>query len=360
VSRTWPRRISSTRTPSGAASARRSSWEDGAIRAIDPPRPEEIHKARERIAGTALRTPLVPLDLTGLPAARGAVTLPARIHLKLENLQPIGSFKIRGSLNAMRLADPELLRRGIYTASAGNMAQGVAWNARAMGIPCTAIVPDTAPRTKLDAVERLGASIVKVPFDVWWRVLEEHRYPGMEGLFIHPVSDPAVIAGNGTIGLEIMEDLPDVDQILVPFGGGGLISGIAIAALSKKPGIRILACEVETAAPLRAALREGSPRTIEHRPSFVDGIGGRSVLPEMWPMVRGLVEDSIPVSLEEIAAAIRLLAERVRVIAEGAGACPVAAALQGSVSGGKVVCVVSGGNIDSRKLARILEGTLPD
>jgi len=249
----------------------------------------------------------------------------------------------------MRLADPATLERGVYTASAGNMAQGVAWNARAMGIPCAAIVPDLAPRVKLDAIERLGASIVKVPFDVWWRVLEEHRYPGMEGFFIHPVSNPAVIAGNGTIGLEILEDLPDVDQILVPFGGGGLISGIAIATLSKKPGIRILTCEVETAAPLRASLLEGSPKTIEHRPSFVDGIGGRSVLPEMWP-----------VALEEVAAAIRLLVERVRVIAEGAGACPVAAALQGSANGGKVVCVVSGGNIDPRKLARILEGTLPD
>ena len=312
--------------------------------------------------GTALRTPLVPLDLTGIApsGARGGARLPARIHLKLENLQPIGSFKIRGSLNAMRLADPKALQRGVYTASAGNMAQGVAWNARAMGIPCTAIVPDTAPRTKLDAIERLGASVLQIPFEAWWRVLEEHGYPGMEGLFIHPVSDPAVIAGNGTIGLEILEDLPDVDTILVPIGGGGLISGIAIAVLAKKPGVKILACEVETAAPLAASLREGSPQTIRHRPSFVDGIGGRSVLPEMWPMVRGLVEDSIVVSPEEIAAAIRLLAERSRVIAEGAGACPVAAALQGSANGGKVVCVVSGGNIDSRKLARILEGNLPD
>jgi len=347
---------------SGPAPARRWSWEGSAIRAIDPPRPEEIAQARERIAGAALRTPLVPLELTALPDAGtgGARRPPARIHLKLENLQPIGSFKIRGAMNAMRLAGPAALERGVYTASAGNMAQGVAWSARAMGIPCTAIVPDTAPRTKLDAIERLGASVVKVPFETWWRVLEEHRYPGMDGRFIHPVSDPAVIAGNGTIGLEILEDLPDVDTILVPYGGGGLISGIAIAALARKPGIKLYACEVETAAPLRASLREGSPQTIEYRPSFVDGIGGRSVLPEMWPMVRGLVEDSIVVSPEEIAAAIRLLAERSRVIAEGAGACPVAAALQGSANGGKVVCVVSGGNIDSRKLARILEGNLPD
>jgi threonine dehydratase len=281
------------------------------------------------------------------------------VHVKLENLQPIGSFKMRGALNAMQSRDPETLKRGVYTASAGNMAQGVAWGAKAMGIPCTAIVPDGAPKAKLDAIERLGATIVKVPFTTWWRVMEEHHYPGIEGVFIHPVADPAVIAGNGTIGLEILEELPDTDHILVPFGGGGLISGIAIAALSKRPGIRVTACEVETAAPLAASFQEGSPQTIEYRPSFVDGIGGRSVLPEMWPMVRGLVEESIVVSLEEIAEAIRLLVQRNRVVAEGAGAASVAAALR-EAKEGKVVCVVSGGNIDPKKLARILSGELPD
>src|SRR5258705_551771 len=182
------------------------------MRAVDPPRPEEIARARARIQDVVLRTPLVPLDLPDAPA---------RIHLKLECLQPIGSFKLRGATNAMRSADPKRLLRGVYTASAGNMAQGVAWGARAMGIPCTAIVPEQAPKTKLDAIERLGARIVKVPFETWWRVMEEHGYPGMEGLFIHPVADPAVIAGNGTIGLEIMEDLPDTEAILVPYGGGG-------------------------------------------------------------------------------------------------------------------------------------------
>jgi threonine dehydratase len=320
------------------------------MRAVDPPRPEEIARARERIQGVALRTPLLPLDLPGLPA---------RIHLKLECLQPIGSFKIRGAMNAMRAADPKTLERGVYTASAGNMAQGVAWGARALGIPCTAIVPEQAPRTKLDAIERLGATIVKVPFPTWWSALEEHGVPGQEGLFIHPVADPAVIAGNGTIGLEILEELPDTEAILVPFGGGGLLSGIAIAAAAIKPAIRVYACEVETAAPLTASLRDGSPRTIDHRPSFVDGIGGRSVLPEMWPMVRGLVEDTIVVSLEEVAKAIRLLVERIRVVAEGAGGASVAAALRGEAEGTKVVCVVSGGNIDPAKLAAILNGEIP-
>jgi len=320
------------------------------IQALDPPRPEDIARARERVAGVAVRTPLVPLEIAGAPA---------RIYLKLENLQPIGSFKLRGAVNAMRLADPERLSTGVYTASAGNMAQGVAWVARSMGIRCTAIVPDHAPQMKLDAIERLGAATVKVPFEAWWRILEEHGDPGRDGLFIHPVADPAVIAGNGTIGLEILEDLPDVDSILVPYGGGGLLSGIAIAVLAKRPGARVYACEVETAAPLAASLAAGEPRSIEHRPSFVDGIGGRSVLPEMWPMVRGLVEGSILVTLDQIAAAIRLLVERTRVVAEGAGAAPVAAALKGEAEGTKVVCVVSGGNIDPKKLARILSGETP-
>ncbi len=260
----------------------------------------------------------------------------------------------------MRAADPAALKRGVYTASAGNMAQGLAWGARAMGVPCTAIVPEQAPRTKLDAIERLGANVMKVPFETWWRVIEEHRYPGVEGLFIHPVADPHVIAGNGTVGLEILEDLPDTEAILVPYGGGGLVSGIAIAALAKRPGPRVYACEVETAAPLSASLRAGSPQTIERRTSFVDGIGGSSVLPEMWPMVRGLVEGSLVVTLEEVASAVRLLVERVRVVAEGAGATPVAAALRGEAEGAKVVCVVSGGNIDPKKLARILDGETPD
>jgi len=320
------------------------------IRALDPPRPEEIARARARIAGAALRTPLVPLEIAGAPG---------RIYLKLENLQPIGSFKLRGALNAMRSADPEKLRGGVYTASAGNMAQGLAWGARAMGIACTAIVPDQAPQTKLDAIQRLGATVVRVPFETWWRVMEEHGDPGRDGLFIHPCADPAVIAGNGTIGLEILEDLPDADSILVPYGGGGLVSGIAIAVLAKSPAARIYACEVETAAPLAASIASGSPQAIEHRSSFVDGIGGRTVLPEMWPMVRGLVEGSIVATLEEIASAIRLLVERTRVVAEGAGAATVAAALKGEVEGTKIVCVISGGNIDPKKLARILSGETP-
>lgn len=304
----------------------------------------DIEAARKRLDGIALRTPLVELENAGGPG----------IFLKLENLQPIGAFKIRGAANAMAQAPAELLERGVYTASAGNMAQGVAWNARRLGIPCTAIVPDHAPAAKLDAITRFGASIIPVPFEEWWRVIVTSEYPGLEGLFVHPVSDPAVIAGNGTIGLEIVEDLPDLDAVVVPYGGGGLISGIATVLRARASGASIVAAEVATGAPLAAALHEGEPVEVPYEPSFVDGIGSTSVLESMWPLVRSLVDDSIVVSLDQIRDSLRILAERAKVIAEGAGAASLAAALTGDVEGGKIVCVVSGGNIDSAKVAAIL------
>ncbi|HKO22177.1 MAG TPA: pyridoxal-phosphate dependent enzyme, partial [Candidatus Eisenbacteria bacterium] len=268
------------------------------MKPLSPPRLDEIRAARERIRGLAVRTPLLRLPLEKDQP---------EIYLKLETLQPIGSFKIRGGGNAMRSASGDLLARGVYTASAGNMAQAVAWCAREMGIPCTVVLPDDAPRAKLDAIERLGARTLLIPFADWWKVLEEHRYPGLDGLFVHPVADPAVIAGNGTIGLEILEDLPDVDAVLVPFGGGGLSGGIASAIRAEKPGVPVYACEVGTAAPLSASLTAGAPSSVERIPSFVDGIGGRSVLPEMWPLLQSVLEGSIVVSLEEAAAAVRLL-----------------------------------------------------
>jgi threonine dehydratase len=310
----------------------------------------EIQAARARLSGLALRTPLVPLNLDDAPA---------RIFLKLENLQPIGSFKLRGAGNAMLAAGPEALRHGVYTASAGNMAQGVAWNARRLGIPSSAVVPDHAPVTKLAAMERLGMRAIPVPFDRWWSVLQDHGYPGMNGFFIHPVSDPKVIAGNGTIGLEILEDLPEVDTVVVPYGGGGLSCGIASAIRAVKPEAKVFACEVETAAPFAASLAAGSPQTIPYAPSFVDGIGGKSVLAEMWPLASRLLAGSLVVSLRQVADALRLLVERNRVVAEGAGGASVAAALTGKAGTGTVVCVVSGGNIDTGRLAQILAGVIP-
>ena len=318
--------------------------------ALEPPELAEIRAARERLAGVATRTPLVRLNVEDAPA---------EIHLKLECLQPIGSFKLRGAGNAMAVADPEALARGVWTASAGNMAQGVAWCARRRGVPCTVVMPDHAPQTKQAAVERLGARAIKVPFDAWWQALVEGRHPGVEGAFIHPVSDRAVMAGNGTIGLEILEDLPDVDAVIVPYGGGGLSCGIASALEALRPQARVYACEVETAAPFHAALEAGAPTAIDYRPSFVDGIGGKGVLAEMWPLAQRLLAGSLVVSLAAVAGAIRLLAERNHVVAEGAGAAPVAAALSGRAGRGKVVCIVSGGNIDLARLALILQGEVP-
>ena len=311
---------------------------------------EEIHSARERTKGSIMRTPLVRLNVNDTPGD---------IYLKLENLQPIGSFKIRGAMSVMSAAAPESLRNGVYTASAGNMAQGVAFAAGRRGVECHVIVPDTAPKTKLAAIERLGGRIIKVPYDTWWQVMVQHSYAGMAGTFIHPFADRRVIAGNGVIGLEILDDLPDVDSVIIPYGGGGLCVGIASAITSLKPDTSLYACEVESAAPLSASFAAGAPTAIAHTPSFVDGIGGRSVFPEMWPMVRALLEDSLVVSLDQTAAAIRLLIERNRVVAEGAGAVSVAAALTGRAGSGKIVCVISGGNIDSSKLVKILNGELP-
>jgi threonine dehydratase len=309
-----------------------------------------IEAARERIAGSVIHTPLIPLNLEDTPAA---------VYLKLENLQPIGSFKLRGATNAMALAPADALARGVYTCSAGNMAQGVAWNARRLGVPCTVIVPDHAPETKLAAITRLGAEIVKVPFDAWWEVMLTHTYPGLDGVFVHPVSDPAVIAGNGTIGLEILEDLPEVDAVIVPYGGGGLSSGIASAIRPLKPDTKMYACEVETAAPLAPSLAAGSPQVARYTPTFVDGIGSTGLLPEMWPLVRRLLDGSIVVSISDVVRAIKLLVERNRVVAEGAGAASVAAALTGEAATRSVVCVVSGGNIDAGKLGEILAGREP-
>jgi threonine dehydratase len=310
---------------------------------------EEIRAARERLAGRVLRTPLVRLELPDQPAA---------IYLKLENLQPIGSFKLRGALNAVLQTDPDDLRAGVVTASAGNMGQGVAWAARELGLPCTVVVPDHAPETKLAAIERLGGRTLKVPYERWWQAISESSFPEVEGAFIHPVQDERVMAGNGTIGLEILDDLPEPDRVLVPFGGGGLSVGIASAVKAVRPSTRVYAVEPETGAPLTAAFETGEPRPVEYQVSFVDGSGAPAVLPAMWPRAREALDGAFSVSLDGTAAAVRLLAERARVVAEGAGALALAAALANGWDE-TIVCVVSGGNIDASKLTKILAGTTP-
>jgi threonine dehydratase len=312
---------------------------------------EEIEAARGRIRDLVVRTPLVRLNIDDAPA---------EIYLKLENLQPTGSFKVRGAGNAVALLSAEERARGVFTTSAGNMAQALAWHARRLGIPCTVIVPDTAPGTKLAAIRRFGAKIIQLSWDEVWAIGVARRYPPLAGwTFVHPFADPAMMAGNGTIGLEILEDLLNADAVLIPFGGGGLAAGIATAIKAKRPRTRVYGCEPETAAPLAASFAKGTPAEVRRIPSFVDGIGTSSVLPEMWNLVRPLLEGSLVVSLKEIASAIRLLVERNRIVAEGAGGASVAAATAGKAGKGPVVCVVSGGNIDTAVLGKILRGEMP-
>ena len=310
---------------------------------------EDIRAAQVAIRGSAVRTPLVRLDY---PEDEH------EIYLKLENLQPIASFKIRGAVNAFRIAPPDALAKGVFTASAGNWAQGVAWVARERGLPCTIIVPEHAPQTKLAAIERLGARHIGVPYETWWECMTERRFDGVDGLFLHPVEDEPVMAGNGTIALEVLEDLPNPDVILIPWGGGGLASGIGSAFKQTRPETQLYAVEVDTAAPLSASFAAGEMTTVERKPSFVDGIGSGGLLPKMWPLAQELLAGALTASVDEIARALRLVVERNRVVPEGSGACPVAVALSDRVDAKRIVCIISGGNIDIDILTKILGGEL--
>ncbi len=299
---------------------------------------EMIEEARRHVYEVAVRTPLVRLN---------AGDAPAEIYLKLENLQPIGSFKIRGAYNAVRLLARGEGGRGVWTVSAGNAAQGVALAARKAGLPCRVLVMDTAPATKLEAIRRLGAEIVKASFDECWQALGERRHPAMDGTFIHPFEDDEFIAGNASCALEILEDLPEVDAVVAAFGGGGLSCGIASALRARRPAAKVFAAEPETAAPLARSFEKGSAQKFpEWKASWVDGCGGKSVFPRMWALAHHLLAGSVVVTLEEARQAMKLVAEGNHVIAEGAGACAVAAALSGKCGRGKVAAIVSGGNID--------------
>jgi threonine dehydratase len=310
-----------------------------------------VRDAATAIYQAAVRTPLLRLDLRDLSGSTGGL---GELYLKLEVLQPIGSFKIRGAYNVVRQLTPEQLNEGVWTVSAGNAAQGVAYAARNVGARCSVMVMDTAPDTKIRAIERLGASIVRASYDECWRTVEVHGSDRMTGYFVHPFDDDRFIAGNGTAALEILEDLPDVDAIVAPLGGGGLLSGLAAAVGGLKPDTRVYAAEPETAAPLAASLAAGRPVYFDGwTASFVDGAGGKSVLDTMWPLLAPLA-GSIVVTLDETARAMKLVAERAHIIAEGAAGCAVAAALSGRAGSGKVVAVVSGGNIDLTRFASLI------
>ncbi|HJR60283.1 MAG TPA: pyridoxal-phosphate dependent enzyme [Vicinamibacterales bacterium] len=312
---------------------------------------DTIRAASAFVYDVAVRTPLVRLEVPGLTASG------PEIFLKLESLQPIGSFKIRGAWNAVRHLSPAQLAQGVWTVSAGNAAQGVALAARRAGAACSVLVMDTAPETKLRSIERLGARIVKATYEECWQTVERHGSDRMDGHFVHPFDDDLFISGNGTIGLEIVEDLPDVDAVIAAIGGGGLLTGIGAALRELRPQARIYAAEPETAAPLSLSLREGRASAFESwRASFVDGAGGRSVLQTMWPLLEEFVDESIVVSLDDAAHAMKTVADRVHVVMEGAAACAVAAARSpGFARHGhqKVVAVVSGGNIDLSRFAQL-------
>lgn len=317
--------------------------------ALDAPTPREIRDAADRVQGLAVRTPLVRLN----------VDAPVEIWLKLENLQPINAFKLRGAANAVALLTDAERRKGVWTISAGNAGQGVAYAARAAGVPCTVVTIETAPDTKIERMRRLGAKIVKAPFDACWQAMDDREFPGVAGTFVHPFDDHDFIAGNATLGMEIVEDLPDVKTVVAAIGGGGLISGIGSAIRQLAPHVRILGAEPETAAPGALSFEKSSPQVFTGwQPSFVDGAGGKSIFPRMWERMRGIVDGSIVVSLDEVKRAMRLVAENVRVIAEGAGALGVAAATSGRAGDGPIVAVVSGGNIDLKKFAEIVEERL--
>jgi len=334
---------------------------------LSAPSLSDMHAAAKRLHGVAVRTALTRFDpeTATIPGAGGRAA--PEIYLKLEHTQPIGSFKIRGAANALALATATEIADGIWTASAGNMAQGVAWVARARGVRCVAVVPDHAPRAKTDAIKRLGAEVIVVPFEAWWDALLTHSHPGMTGLMVHPFADNAVMAGNATIGLEIAEDQPDLDAVLVPWGGGGLALGIAAALREVSPNTKVYAVEVETAAPLTASISAGEPVIVRRTKTFIDGMGSDRVSHETWPLVKGLIAGTVVVTVQQVAAALKLLIERAGVTAEGAGAATVAAAMAGAMRGRsaialpakRVACVISGGNIDADVVAAIMRGAVP-
>lgn len=311
---------------------------------------EEIINAKDRIKNIIIRTPLVKLNFDNQDL---------EIYIKLENLQPVGSFKLRGAANAMGLVNDNDISKGVWTVSAGNMAQGLAWCARERGIDCTVIVPEQIPETKVANITRLGAKYIKVPFVKFEEIFMTRSFPGMDGYFIHPFSDPSVMAGNGTIGLEILEDLPEVQSLIISYAGGGLSCGVASAVKAIKPNIKIYAAEVETGAPFAASLDAGKPKIVNYRPSFVDGIGGSMVFNEMFDLAKELLDGAFVSTLDEIACASKIIMERNRVIVEGAAAAAVAAAIAGKAGKGKTACIISGGNIDSEKIQKILSGKTP-
>jgi threonine dehydratase len=322
------------------------------LEAIRPIELAEIRAARDRIAKTIVRTPLVRLEL--------GPEFPD-IRLKLENLQPINAYKLRGAANAVAMLPESERKRGVWTISAGNAGQGVAYAARQAGVPCSVVAIETAPQAKIDRMRALGAKLFLVSYDVAWKTLEDRAFPGVDGTFVHPFDDDNFIAGHGTMGLEILEDAPETTAVIASIGGGGLITGVGSAIKALKPAVKMFGVEPETAAPAALSFRKGSPQVFENwQASFVDGAGGQSMFPRMWERMKPIVDDYFVVSLDETKKAMRLMAEKARVISEGAGALPLAAALRGKIGNGPIVAIVSGGNIDLKKFCELVQSVAND
>ncbi len=318
---------------------------------LNRPTLDEVRAAADRLAPYVFRTPTICVKPDDAPA---------EIHLKLENLQPLGAFKARPMGNAILSLKPEELSDGIFTASSGNSGLALAWMAKKLGVPAAVVTPDDAPANKLARIRDLGAEVISVPFAEWWDVILEHHHPRARGRFIDAVGSREALAGNGTLGLEILEQVAEADAILVPFGGGGVSCGIAAAAKAVNPKIRVIVCESEAATPAAGALAAGKPVEVPFEPSFISGMGATTVLPQMWPLINDLIDDAVSVPVAAVAEAIRLVFRHARVVAEGAGAVPVAAAMSGQAGSGRLVCVVTGGNLDASDMVTILEGGVPE
>ena len=305
-----------------------------------------IQEARAALEGVARRTPLHPVPKFGKD-----------VYIKAENLQLTGAFKLRGAYNKLRSLTPEEAARGVIACSAGNHAQGVALSAARLGIPSVICMPAGAPISKVEATKSYGAQVTLVPGVYDDAAREAQRLCREEGwTFAHPFDDPLVIAGQGTIGLEILEQLPEVDQIVVPIGGGGLISGVAYAVKQYKPACRIIGVQAEGAPSMYRSLQAGRPMELYAVSTIADGIAVKRPGELTYSLCREYVDEVVTVSDDEIASAILALMEEQKTVSEGAGATAVAACMFGRtpLEGRKTVCVVSGGNVDVTTLSRVI------
>lgn len=312
---------------------------------MNPPTLTEIEEAANTLRAVAFHTPLVPLH---------TFDKDTDIYLKLEIHQPIGSFKIRGVFNAVASLDQSERKNGLSTVSAGNTAQALAWTGRYFSVPSRSLMPDTAPQTKIDAVKAYGGQPILVPIAEIFRFLKEQLWENEPYTFIHPWTNRRVMIGHATIGLEIMADLPEVDSVFVPVGGGALIGGIATAIKQRNPSARVYAVEPQGCAALAESFKQNRPASVDCK-TICDGVAVPYMTDEVFGILKEIVDDVLLVSEDTVKQTVKRLALGNRIIAEPSAALPVAAALAMPQSKrGQSVCVVTGGSIDTEKLVGIL------